>query len=291
MWWHEEEDVLGSPLLRSLDELSESLFNPGGSGGTVTTDSRHPTVTFGTVPATDKDAFEENRKKDIRRLNEEYQRVNEDLTRLVRARNSAQDDNDNAARELREENERLEEATKRLQDNLKKQENEFRATCKSIRDQNESLLKERDDQIQENEQTRMEILEKNETISERQRQMIYEVPELEAKRNTLTDNVGQHGKTTVAPDVSRIPKDPYEGMPNLESEGTPSRSSTPSGQDRTNQFLGGYNPYANDRASRHVNSDVYQRDRYATSGKEEEETRRNTLLNSGAPTRHDPAYH
>ena len=261
-------------------QLNESLFNPGSTGTSGGADTRRQTVTFGTVEIPEKGNFEKHRRGDIKRLNDEFQRVNIDLTNIVRARNEAQDEADTITRELKEENEQLEETARRLKANLGKQEREFHESCKAIRRQTEELLRERDEQIEENEQTRTEMLEENETINEKQKRMAYEVAELEMRRRTLVEQVEQ-----AATNVSRIARDPYEGMPRLEDDSSQGHnqtypSSTPS-NNRTNPFLEGYNPYVNEGASKHVRDDVYEAQSDEFRGGGEERTRRNTIINAG----------
>ena len=131
------------------EQLSDSIFNPGGTGNVEETNTRRQTVTFGVAPNSDDANYEKKRRENIVRLNDEFQRVNVNLNNIVRARNEAQDEADTIMRELKEENDQLEEAARRLKSNLKKQEQEFRDTCRLIRRQTEELLKERDVQIQQ----------------------------------------------------------------------------------------------------------------------------------------------
>ena len=202
-----------------------------------------------------------------------------DLTNLVRARNQAQDEADQVKKELSEENDQLEETARRLKSNLSKQEKEFHEACKSIRRQTEELLRERDDQIQENEQTRTEMLEENETINEKQKRMVYEVAALEVRRKGLEEIINQADAN-----VSGIPKDPYEGMPRLEDDSSRGHEAYPSStpaMNRTNPFLAGYNPYVNEKAADNVRKDVYQKHPVNSGDCDRDQTRRNTFLNTG----------
>ena len=59
------------------------------------------------------------------------------------------------------------------------------------------------EQIQENEQTRTEMLEENETINEKQKRMAYEVAELEMRWRTLAERVEQ-AETNVSRKIINI---------------------------------------------------------------------------------------
>ena len=109
----------------SLEEMSDSFFEPGGSRKNPNDglpSKGRPTVHFGSVdlPAQNREAFERSKLREIQQMNEEFEKVNLDLTRLVEARNQAQDEHEIMKRDMEEQRERLEDSAMRRKEKFER---------------------------------------------------------------------------------------------------------------------------------------------------------------------------
>ena len=149
-------------LESSLEEMSDSFFEPGGSrkdpNGALPNKGR-PTVHFDgmDIPAQNREAFERSKFREIQQMNEEFEKVNMDLTRLVEARNQAQDEHEIMKRDMDEQREKLEDAAVRRREKFERREGEYSEVCSSLKRQADELKSTRDEQVEANERTRSDI--------------------------------------------------------------------------------------------------------------------------------------
>ena len=194
----------------SLEDMSDSFFEPGGSRRNPNTGfsgNKRPTVHFGEtdLPSQNREAFERNKRREIQMMNEEFDKINLDLTRLVEARNQAQDEHEIMKRDMEEQRERLEDSAMRRKEKFERREQEYNEVCQSLKRQADELKENRDEQIEENERTRHDILEENECLMGRREQAAFEVAELEQRKFALEDFVNKTESYWRNPDVSVIP--------------------------------------------------------------------------------------
>ena len=128
----------------SLEDMSDSFFEPGGSRKNPNdgfSNKKRPTVHFGSVdlPSQNREAFERNKMREIQQMNEEFDKVNLDLTRLVEARNQAQDEHENMKRDMEEQRERLEDSAMRQKEKFERRECEYSEVCQALKRQADEL--------------------------------------------------------------------------------------------------------------------------------------------------------
>ena len=135
-------------------------------------------------------------------MNEEFDKVNLDLTRLVEARNQAQDEHEIMKRDMEEQRERLEDSAMRRKNKFERRESEYNEVCDALKRQADELKSDRDDQVESNERTRNDIREENECLMEKRRQAALDVATLEQRKYALMDFVNKTESYWRNPDVS-----------------------------------------------------------------------------------------
>ena len=330
----EDESLPGTdPVRRNLghtfDEMNESIFNVGGAraksvtfaqGNEALGDNQSGKYTGKQLQAqaqADAKNLKHRRQRDVKHMNKQYRALNEELTLLVRSRDSMIEENQGTARVLAEErdtmirerdalrasvieetenakqsrassNAQLGDITARIKqenseaerlrtlrdkyctevdqiqnkfnlcridiDKIEVKHSDYQNAMSKIQSEYNQLVVKRDQQVQDNENVRADIIQSNKDLLEKRDRETKIIADLEARKMILEAYVQQTEQKQGAPD-HQIDTTQLDITNHSLVGQYPGGASTPHGG---NQGVIRYHPFVNDQANRNVGQGVYK---------------------------------
>ena len=181
-------DSVRRNLDHSLDGMNDSVFDPGG----------YRPISSSTAIREEKGRFKMKRRAEIKALNDKFVRINDDLNRIVQARDSEFGDLELERDSREREKIAFEDAKatwasekKRLEDSVAAESARYEKHAERIRRQTEGLRGERNAMVQENEQVRNDIKDSTSQMMDDRGILIKQCSELKMQRGKLIERLDE----------------------------------------------------------------------------------------------------